>query len=694
MIIKKWLLHGFVVVAAPCAVLFIAEMIFRLFDIGYDPRFFLQEKKRGKVYCIDNPAFGRRFFPPTLVRTSEKLKFPMIKGAGDRRIFIIGSSAAQGEPAPAFSFSRILNCMMQDRYGSTHCEVINTAMTAINSHVVVPIARECSGLSPDIFIVYMGNNEVIGPFGPGTVFSRFSSLALIRLKIFISSTRLGQCAFAVSQSIGKHTGVPVGWGGMKMFLGHTFRFDDPKLTGVYQNYRENLRAICTIARQSGARVVLCSVASNSKDCGPFFSMHCPRLSADNLQQWEAAYRRAIDLQSQGRFAPALTLLEKAAEIDDTYADLRFRMGQCLANLDRFDEARLHFIAARDYDALRFRADSRINTIVKDVALEFAGNAVFYNAQERLCAASAQGVCGEEQFLEHVHFNIHGNYLLAAGLLPLMDSLISAPIASPRAISEAACKERLAFTPWEELRIDQAICDRLTKAPFKSREDNLSRAAALQREIHRLTALAADSGRSVFALYQRAVSLEPNDWRIRELLGNFLLENKYSVDSAQRAFRMVLDSMPHDEFACNGLAIALEQQGKTAEALDYYQEAIRINPLFFEPSINSADNLLHASRLDEAERRLKAVLKINPELPSALQRYALIMLFRGKAVSDPNWFKQNAIFRIALAAFYTSEGLRLEKEGNIGGAIKKFEASIDVCPESIEAQNNLKRLRAP
>ena len=177
---KAWVLYIIVVIALPCALLFGAESVLRLFHVGYDPRFFRRVKSHGSVYCVDNPAFGRRFFPPTLVRMSDKLRFPLSKGDNEQRIFVLGSSAAMGEPAPAFAFSRDLDCMLQGRYGPTRCEVINTAITAINSHVVVPIARECSHLSPDIFIVYMGNNEVIGPFGPGTVFSHFSSLWLIR----------------------------------------------------------------------------------------------------------------------------------------------------------------------------------------------------------------------------------------------------------------------------------------------------------------------------------------------------------------------------------------------------------------------------------------------------------------------------------------------------------------------------------
>jgi tetratricopeptide (TPR) repeat protein len=630
---KAWILYVLAAVALPCVLLIGAEIILRIFHAGYDPRFFRRVKSQGSVHCIDNPAFARRFFPSTLVRPLDKLRFPLRKGENNRRIFILGSSAAEGEPAPAFAFSRDLDLMLRGRYGPTRCEVINTAITAINSHVVVPIARECSHLSPDIFVVYLGNNEVIGPFGPGTVLSHFSSLWFVRLRIFLSSTRLGQSASAVSQSIAKSNGIPAGWGGMKMFLQHKVRSDDPKMAGVYRNFRDNLRNICRAARAGGARVVLCTVASNMKDCGPFFSMHRPDLSPDALKRWEGYYEQAADSQRQGRVEAALALLTMAEALDSTHADMRYRMAQCMASLGRYGGARQHFIAARDYDALRFRADSRINRIIREVAREFDDCAVLLDIEDSLAAVSDHGICGEELFLEHVHYNFHGNYLLAASMLPVLDSLLAVPVVAPRTVSEAACRERLAFTPWEELSIGREIFNRLTKPPFTLQEDNIRRARAFKQEILRLATFATDSGQSIIASYQRAASIEPRDWQIYSLLGRYLLQNNGNAAAAEKAFRMVLDTMPHDQYVCNNLAIALERQGRTDEAIGYYRKAILIDPLFIDPYINMVDDLVLSSRIDEAERYLKQVLRINPSLPSARERYAQLSLMRGKTPSS-------------------------------------------------------------
>lgn len=741
-------------IALPIAILCGTELVLRLLHFGYDTRFFQLTKSQDKVYCVDNPSFGRRFFPPALVRTSEKLRFPLYKGDNEKRIFILGASAAQGDPATAFAFSRNLDVMLQGRYGQSHCRVINTAVTAINSHIVVPIAQECSRLSPDVFIVYLGNNEVIGPFGPGTVFSRFSNLWFVHLRIFLSSTRLWQLASTVSQSIIKSNRIPAGWGGMKMFLQHKIRFDDPKMTQVYLNFQDNLREICKTARRSGARVVLCTVASNLKNCGPFYSMHRPDLSPDALKQWERYYQHAVDLQNQGHYQPALDLLAKAASLDSTSANMHFRMAQCLDALGQFDKARQHYIDARDYDGLRFRTDSRLNQIIREVAREFNNCAVLLDTEDRLGASSDHGICGKELFLEHVHYNFHGNYLLAASILPLLDSMMAMPdtvpypnivdlslskfasthnllskyiegkendnipnysaallpstysergkglrlsfvkskstVTAAHPSSETDCRERLAFTPWEELVTDRAVYDRLTKPPFTNQIDNLLSVRELEQAIQQLSAVVANSGQDIVASYLRASSLDPQDWRINDLFGRYLLLNDSNSVKVEQVYRKVSDIIPNNQFALYSLAIAMERQRRNSEAIEYYHKAIQIDPLFFDAYVNLADDLITESRIDEAERYLKKVLLVNPEHAYAQERYSQVLLMNGNGSSYKPNFDKNIISREALASAYNRTGLRLVKLNDLHNAIGQFECAATVYPEHFLAQSNLAR----
>jgi len=175
-----------------------------------------------------------------------------------------------GYPQPSYGFARILEVMLEDAVPGRKFEVFNVGVTAINSHVVRVIARECAALQPDLFIVYVGNNEVVGPYGPGTLFDSFgSSLRLIRASMWTRTTGLGQ----LFQKLAESEDVPIECDGMAMFVDHQIHPRDPRFQGVFGHLRVNLTDICNYAGAAGASVVLCTVASNLKDCPPFASLH-------------------------------------------------------------------------------------------------------------------------------------------------------------------------------------------------------------------------------------------------------------------------------------------------------------------------------------------------------------------------------------------------------------------------------------
>ena len=95
--------------------------------------------------------------------------------------------------------------------------------------------------------------------------------------------------------------------------------------------------------------------------------------------------------------------------------------------------------ARDLDTVRFRADTTVNETIRQVAAESGGGGrsprLTSNASSR--HASPDGIPGEDVFLEHVHLNFHGNYLLARSVLhKLREVLPPSRARSGRALSRA------------------------------------------------------------------------------------------------------------------------------------------------------------------------------------------------------------------------------------------------------------------
>jgi hypothetical protein len=178
---RLWLFRIF----APVVVLVLfgggLELALRLCGYGYPANFFLKTEIGGKDYYVSNDRFGYRFFPPALARTPVPMRLAVKKPANTYRIFVFGESAAMGDPDPTFGAWRYLKVLLHERFPGTDFEVVCVAMTAINSHVILPLARECAGHDGDLWIIYMGNNEMVGPFGGGTVFgSHVAGVPLIR----------------------------------------------------------------------------------------------------------------------------------------------------------------------------------------------------------------------------------------------------------------------------------------------------------------------------------------------------------------------------------------------------------------------------------------------------------------------------------------------------------------------------------
>ena len=126
--------------------LLLLEFGLRAAGYGYPSAFFV--RMRGTPDYTTNQMFGRRFFPVLLARTPVPERIASPKPEGTLRIFVLGESAAMGFPEPGFSLGRNLEMMLRRIYPERRFEVIAASMTAINSHVLVPIARDCARLQP------------------------------------------------------------------------------------------------------------------------------------------------------------------------------------------------------------------------------------------------------------------------------------------------------------------------------------------------------------------------------------------------------------------------------------------------------------------------------------------------------------------------------------------------------------------
>lgn len=505
-----------------------------------------------------------------------------------------------GFPDPMFGFAH----QLQAQYRSSDVEVINMSMTAINSNVIGDIARECVRLRPTRIVIYMGNNEVVGPSG--------LALTLRRL-------RLGQFLTPQRQDLNQ-------WRGMEMFLDRQMEADDPRLQSIYENFRANLTRICRIAVASGASVVLSTVTVNLKDNPPFAG-------------------------------------SKAAEA--------FRAG--------------HFAKARDLDTLRFRADSRINTIIREVAASFPS--VQLLDAEKLIPPDATS------FYEHVHLRPAANAALAAAISGSEASAVFTP------------------TPWDEHRMLRDIVAMMSRPPFHG-------AAALQPELEQLR------GKVNFAQAEEAYrgwsARFPNDLLVREryaeLLaeaGKFneaveqwrrltaqlpelpnwqtgLAESLFSMsrwNEAKQAYQRALDIDAEFIAARIGLGAVAFALGNPAEAEAHFRAALAIDLSSPEANNDLAGILVRQNKLQEAAGHFESAVRVKPEFANAQYSYAATLARLGRTTEALDHYRKALAVKPDFPAAHYDLGLLLAEQGNFEEAIRHYQGTLRLDPKHADAENN-------
>jgi tetratricopeptide (TPR) repeat protein len=667
----------------PVFLMLVLELALRLFGWGYPTHFFLRSDAQ-QVYA-ENEKFGWRFFPRRLARAPDPIRLTRTKAADTFRIFVFGESAALGDPEPAYGFSRILRELLEARCPGTRFEVINTGMTAINSHAILPIARDCVPFDGDVWILYMGNNEVVGPFGAGSVFGAKSPpLSIIRANLALKRTRLGQALDWLWQRAPAHAGQPAQWEGMKMMVDQQIRAEDPALARVYDHFSRNLTDILSAAARAGVKPIVCSVSSNLKDCAPFASLNRAGVSGSRKTQWEALVSHGAGLESQKDHAKALAEYRQAAEIDDSYAALAFRMARCYGALGEDQSARAEYIRARDLDALRFRADTAINRIIQNTCASRADAVHFFDSESVLTNACQQGIPGAECFWDHVHLNFKGNYLVACGLANQVLGLLPESVrrsgeTNGCVLTETQCTERLAYTDWDQSSVLREMQRRINEPPFTSQlghKDLVRRWSGFVTELDQK--LGHDGMAIAEKIYRDALTRRPDDWILHNRLA-FVLEAEGDVAGAAQHWRATVEQVPERVQAWFKLGDMSVRGGKPTEAEQDYRRVLELRPTSFEAMNGLGLLYMDKGNVDEAIRFFKKALEVNPKFAQVHVNWGLLESRRGKPDAAEAHYREALRYEPDSAGAHINLGNLLAAQQKHSKAIEQYIQAVRIQP---------------
>ena len=707
------------------------EIILRLSGYGYPTGFFEKVCIGQKDFLVNNENFSMRFFPPQLARWPGPVMMEAKKPANTYRIFILGESAARGEPEPPYAASRYLETLLSECFPNTHFEVINLGITAINSHVILPIARDCAMADGDLWIIYMGNNEMVGPFGAATVFGQKAPpLGFVRLNLVIQKTRIGQLLVDLGRKLkGKKTNAS--WAGMKMFIGNQLRADDPRKKVVYQNFERNLNDIVRVGLDSGAKILLNTVAVNLKDCPPFASLINSNLPAADRAQFDRFYAEACSAEAQNNFAGAAQKFAQAAKLDPQFPELQYRWGECSLALNNFADARGHFQTACDVDALPFRADSRINGAIQKNGWQLAGDRLFFfDAAAVLATNTAENLCGQETFYEHVHFNFDGNFRLGRAWAEQVEKMLPAAFSRNAGtngwMSQEMCERRLGLTDWNRCAVTEMVMDRLHRPPLSGQSHNAERLLALRNEAKELRQrMNPTTAVKAAEIYQAAIQRSPQDHWLVENFAEFF-ESAGDLKSAAVQRQRVCELLPHDctaSYQAGRLLSALDQWAEAEAALT---KAVTLRPRLTEAWFELGNVHLGTEKFELALHDYKRAAELEPldatycsyvgKALSKLNRHAEAIQYYGQALQrQPDLWETHfalgdelvAANQIAEAGKEYAEVVRLKpanalahldlgvmqaRLGQFDEALRQFEETLRLEPGNQQAREYIDRVR--
>jgi tetratricopeptide (TPR) repeat protein len=575
---RLWLFRLIAAVGVPLLILAVVEGGLRLAGYGRSPCYLLADAKQG--WLRTNPDFFKVRMGDDVGLQPLNFRIPAEKPPNTIRVVVLGESAAQGIPVPAFGFATQLRAQLRARYPGKNIEVINAGVAAISSHLVVPIAEELASYAPDVFVVYMGNNDIVGPYGPGGTFlPQMPPRWVVRLSMQVRASRTGQLIHHLFERMATRDGkLGKGRPSMDTFVEQATPHDDPRLAAVARNFEANLSDVIRAAHRAGAKAVVCTLASNLKDCAPLLPRHRADLPVADFQTAQKAFARAMVEWRMGNAGAASRDLAAALRIEPDYADTHFVLGRLALQAGDTEAARREFLAAIRLDSLGFRPGPRLNDITRAVAARGPGVTLLDVA--RLFGSDAQSTAepaGEELFVDHVHFTWAGSYRLGRLLADCVaDLLPQNPSAHGLEIDD--CAAAVGFTPNGEAMILALSKVILQGAPFNNQLTHCEDLARLEQRLNAARSALAnpDLTRASLRTVQAASSNDPANPYLAEidesLAASLGLADEALAAASRR--RRILPDTP--ELATNE-AFRLLRVGRTDQALALLETAAAMCP---------------------------------------------------------------------------------------------------------------------
>jgi len=383
------ILYKSIIFLIPVLFFLIFELVLHVFDYGENLDLFIPASAPYANYKRINPSVGGRYFTgQSIVPLPSNDIFMTDKPDNGYRIFVLGGSTALGFPyGNLVMFSRILNRRLEDTFPEKRIEIVNVALTAVNSFALLDFMDEILCEDPDAILIYAGHNEYYGALGVGSreTAGHYRGLVLTFLELNNFKTFILLRSFMSwisklsSDFIPDTTDNPYETLMERLAIERLIPEDGALYKKGEEQFEENLWSVIIKSKNAGVPVIISELVSNVRDFEPFKSG-----KNDSLSPADQEFSKARDYEEK----------------------------------KQYDLAKSAYYRAKDLDETRFRAHENMNEIIHQIANEL--DVPIVPMKYYFERVSPNGLIGSNLMIDHLHPNIDGYFLMADAFYKSME----------------------------------------------------------------------------------------------------------------------------------------------------------------------------------------------------------------------------------------------------------------------------------
>ena len=173
-----------------------------------------------------------------------------------------------------------------------------------------------------------------------------------------------------------------------------------------------------------------------------------------------------------------------------------------------------------------------------------------------------------------------------------------------------------------------------------------------------------------------------------LLGQATWRRSSVYADSETLWRDNVTKNPYAWMAHNGLGSALEAAGQLDEAIEQYDQAVRINPDYAEGHYNLGSALWQAGKSEDAIEHYEEALQIKTNFAEAHYNLGIALWQTRGAQEALKHFNEAVRINPDYAEAHNNLGVALQQAGQVQEAIGQYERAVQIKPDYLEAHNNL------